>query len=46
MVLFCHFYVRQIAKDIRKRMQENEIEFSDDYRDLLGILEFKPEDYD
>jgi len=27
-------------------MQEGEIEFSEDYMDLLGNLEFKPEDYE
>ena len=46
MVLFCHFYVRQVSKDILNRRQDGEIEFSHDYRDLLGNLEFKPEDYD
>lgn len=41
-----NYFLRQIAKDIRKRMQEDEIEFSEDYTDLLGNLDFKPENYD
>jgi len=41
-----NYFLRQVAKDIQERMQEGEIEFSDDYMDLLGNLEFKPEDYE
>ena len=41
-----NYFLRQVAKDIQDRMQEGEIEFSDDYMDLMGNLEFKPEDYE
>jgi hypothetical protein len=41
-----NYFLRQVAKDIQKRMQEGEIEFSEDYMDLLGNLEFKSEDYE
>jgi putative component of toxin-antitoxin plasmid stabilization module len=41
-----NYFLRQVAKDIKERMQEGEIEFSDYYMDLLGNLEFKPEDYE
>jgi len=39
-----NYFLRQVAKDIQDRMQEGEIEFSDDYMDLMGNLEFKSED--
>jgi len=41
-----NYFLRLIAKDIQERIQEGEIEFSDDYMDLLGNLEFKSEDYE
>jgi putative component of toxin-antitoxin plasmid stabilization module len=41
-----NYFLRKVAKDIQERMQEGEIEFSDDFMDLLGNLEFKPEDYE
>jgi putative component of toxin-antitoxin plasmid stabilization module len=41
-----NYFLRQVSKDILNRMQDGEIEFSDDYMELLGNLEFKPEDYD
>jgi len=41
-----NYFLRQVAKDIQERMQEGEIEFSDDYMNLMGNLEFKPEDYE
>ncbi|MBS3774421.1 MAG: hypothetical protein KGY70_04495 [Bacteroidales bacterium] len=41
-----NYFLRQVAKDIQDRMQEDEIEFSDDYMDLMGNLEFKSEDYE
>lgn len=40
-----NYLLRKIAKEIQNRMQEGEIQFSDDYMEFIGDLEFKPEDY-
>jgi hypothetical protein len=41
-----NYLLRKIVQDIQQRMKEGEIQFSGDYMDFIGNLEFKTEDYD
>lgn len=39
-----NFLMRQISKDIKHRMREKELSFTDDYMDFEGDLIFNDED--
>ena len=41
-----NYLMREISERITARIKNREIEWSDDYLDLLGELEFNSEEYD
>jgi hypothetical protein len=41
-----NYFLRQVSSDIKRRMDEDEIFFSDDNMDFEGNLEFNDKDYE
>lgn len=41
-----NYFLRQVSSDIKRRMDEDEIFFSDDHMDFEGNLEFNDKDYE